>query len=103
MSLEIRHHQQTDELDYGADPEGTPDSGPREGCNVLVTSGIHRGRFPIGGLTVGDARGVLQRLVNVDEGAVAVINGRAVDDDEVIGPEVTHVAFVKPSAIKGRS
>ena len=64
MSLQLRHLQAPPEFDpdigFGDSPEeGT--SPPMESSNVLVTSGIHHGRFPIGGLTVRQAREVLQR------------------------------------------
>jgi hypothetical protein len=103
MSLRFRHTLVA--------PELTPEMGPSDGPdddqpvvdtgNVLVTSGIHRGRFPIGGMPVGQARDVLRRLITIEDEAVAVINGRVVDDDEVIAQNITHIAFVKPSAIKG--
>jgi hypothetical protein len=69
--------------------------------NVLVTHGIHRGRFPIGGMAIRDARRVLQRLINIDPAAVPVINGAPVDENTVIAENISMLAFVKPSAIKG--
>jgi hypothetical protein len=104
MSLELRRHHEPEELAYSVDLGGTrnPEDRSCDPRNVLVTSGIHRGRFPIGGLRVQQARDVLRRLVTIDDGAVAVINGRAVEEDELIGPDVTQISFVKPSSIKGR-
>ena len=68
---------------------------------VRVQHGIHGGQFPVAGLRVRDARQTLARLLNIDPQAVAVINGRVVAEDEVIGDEVTLLSFVKPSAVKG--
>jgi hypothetical protein len=75
----------------------------RDTHNVVCTSGIHRGTFPVGGMSVGRARLVLRQLITIEDEAVAVINGRIVENEEeqIIGEEVTHVAFVKPSAVKG--
>ena len=104
MSLELRRPQAPPELEPEVGFDAFPEEGqpqPTDSSNVLVTSGIHRGRFPIGGLTVRRAREVLQRLITIDEEAVAVVNGRAVEEGEIISENVTHVAFVKPSSIKG--
>src|SRR5215210_923760 len=68
---------------------------------VMVHHGIHRGRFPVAGLSVGEARAALSRLLNLDPASVAVINGRVVGEDETIGADVALVSFVKPSAVKG--
>ncbi len=72
-----------------------------DGSNVLVSYGIHRGRFPVGGMTISAAREVLQRLINIDESAVAVINGVPVDESETISQDVSMLSFVKPSSLKG--
>jgi hypothetical protein len=84
---------------------GTPDDGghrpPDYSANVTVTYGIHRGRYPIGGMTVRDARRTLQKLLNIDPSAVAVINGSPVEENVQISAGVTMLSFVKPSAMKG--
>lgn len=87
-------------------PEGSPAGGGGEEAgshngNVTVTYGIHKGRYPIGGMTVRDARRVLEKLVNIDPTAVAVINGQPVDETQRISENVTMLAFVKPSSLKG--
>ncbi len=69
--------------------------------NITCSYGIHRGKFPIVGMKVKDARIVLKKLIKVDDKAAAVINGAAVDEDTVITSEVTMLSFVKPSAVKG--
>jgi hypothetical protein len=69
--------------------------------SVMVHHGIHRGRFPVAGMRVADARQALTRLLNIDPAAVAVINGRTVGEDEVIGEDVSLLSFVKASAVKG--
>jgi hypothetical protein len=70
-------------------------------CNVLVTTGIHRGRFPIGGMTIQQARRTLTKLIKIDPQAVPVINGAPVDENTVIGSDVSMLSFVKPSSLKG--
>ena len=69
--------------------------------NVLVVYGTHQGRFPIGHMTIRDARGVLEKLIRIDPAAVAVVNGVPVDENQVIGQDVTMLTFVKPSSIRG--
>jgi hypothetical protein len=69
--------------------------------SVLVSSGIHRGRFPVGGLTVRAARRVLTPLINIEPAAVAVINGQIVDEDTVLAGDLGMLSFVKPSSLKG--
>ncbi|NLX99632.1 MAG: hypothetical protein GXY83_26160 [Rhodopirellula sp.] len=103
MTLNLRRPRPSTEFQPsiqfgGAASDAQPET---ESRNVLVTSGIHSGRFPISGLQIRDARSVLAPLVNIDDNAVAVINGRVVEEDEIIAENVTMVAFVKPSAIKG--
>ena len=70
-------------------------------ANVSVSCGIHGGKYPIGGMRVKDARSVLSKLINIPSDAVPVINGSAIDEDEVISDEVTMLSFVKPSSLKG--
>jgi len=84
----------------GSPGDETPPEGPHR--NVLVTHGIHRGHFPVGGMRVRDARRVLERLIHVDPGAIAVIGGNRVGDEDVIGEDVTLLSFIKPSSLKGQ-
>lgn len=83
---------------------GTPDDTPeprQDSRNVTVTYGIHKGRYPIGGLRIREARQVLNGMIHIDESAIPVINGRPVDPEQRIDENVTMLAFVKPSAMKG--
>jgi hypothetical protein len=82
-------------------PDDEGPQSPERSANVTVTYGIHRGRYPIGGMTVRDARRTLQKLLNIDPTAVAVINGSPVDENQQISSAVTMLSFVKPSAMKG--
>ena len=102
MSLIFRERQRqrrsetvTREPDLGGSP-AAPD--PQ---NILVSSGIHRGRFPVGGMTVREARQVLAPMMNIDPDAMAVINGRPVDEDMVLNGTLGMLSFVKPSSLKG--
>jgi hypothetical protein len=102
--MQLRNHVEPPQLDFTAptptltDGDSPPQSDYR---NVLVSHGIHRGRFPIGGMQVRDARSALQNLINIDPSAVAVINGQPVDEETVIPENVTLLSFVKPSSLKG--
>jgi len=58
-------------------------------------------RLAVAVMHTGDARRALQRLINIDPTAVAVINGAPVDENQQISADVTMLAFVKPSAMKG--
>jgi hypothetical protein len=79
-----------------AEPQPRSDTG-----NVTVTYGIHKGRYPIGGMLVREARTALQKVLSIDESAVAVIAGWPVDEDTRLSDNVTMLSFVKPSAMKG--
>jgi hypothetical protein len=83
------------------DADTVVDPAPVVERSVLVQNGIHSGHFPVAGLRVRDARQTLTQLLNIDPQAVAVINGRIVGEDEVIGTDVSLLSFVKPSAVKG--
>lgn len=83
--------------DSGSD---TPPSGGVE-RSVLCRHGIHKGHFPVAGLTVAEARRTLSHLLNIDPEAVAVINGQIVPEDHVIGNDVSMLQFVKKSSVKG--
>ncbi len=80
--------------------EETEATGCPEG-SVFVRHGIHSGRFPIAGMRLGDARPILNQLLNIDPEAVAVINGQIVDDEFHIGENVELINFVKQSSVKG--
>jgi hypothetical protein len=77
------------------DPTGCPQG------SVFCRHGIHSGWFPIVGMRLGEARPILNQLLNIDPEAVAVINGQIVGDDYVIGEDVELLNFVKKSSIKG--
>lgn len=76
-------------------------SPPTSDSNVLVSYGTHNTSFPIRGLSVRQARESLTRLMNIDETAVAVINGSPVEEDTMINEDVTLLSFVKPASIRG--
>ncbi len=104
MDLQFRHPSselgRIEPLSLG-EPDGGEPQPRADNTNVTVSYGIHHGRYPIGGMTVRDARSALQKLINIDSSAVAVINGAPVDEDQRISADVTMLAFVKPSAMKG--
>jgi hypothetical protein len=80
---------------------GGDESRPRvDSTNVAVSYGVHHGRYPIGGMTVGEARRALARLINIDPTAIAVIGGAPVPEELRI-EGVSTLTFVKPSAMKG--
>ena len=78
-----------------------PESGGCPQGSVFCRHGIHSGWFPIVGMRLGDARPILNQLLNIDPEAVAVINGQIVGDDHIIGQDVELLNFVKKSSIKG--
>ena len=99
-----RKYRQSEPAVQTALPAGVPDdaeSPMTDTRNVLVTHGIHRGRFPVGKMTIREARQVLEKLINIDPDAVPVINGSPVEEEQIIGENVTTLSFVKPSSIKG--
>ena len=44
---------------------------------------------------------MLAPLINIDATAVAVINGRTVDEETTVNGQVGMLSFVKPSSLKG--
>jgi hypothetical protein len=100
LSFRERERHRTAEPQANAPQFGTSSSAT-DSRNVLVSSGIHRGRFPIGGMSVRQARRVLAPLINIDATAVAVINGRAVDEETMLDGQIGMLSFVKPSSLKG--
>jgi hypothetical protein len=102
MKMKKRHEAAVPKINptggSGGDAQNQP---PTDTRNVMVSHGIHAGRFPIGGMTVAAARRVLTGLINIDPEAIAVIGGRPVEETTVINDDVSLLAFVKPSALKG--
>jgi hypothetical protein len=102
MNLKMKKRFEEQKLSYPEQGSGEePVTGCNSAANVNVSCGIHEGRYPIGGMRIRDARSVLAKLMNVPDDAVAVINGSAVDEDEIINDEVSMLSFVKPSSLKG--
>ena len=104
MSLQLRQRppQLQPQLVAGGPPADEPEVAVTAG-HVRVNYAVHTGSYPIGGMRLRDARQVLARIMNIDESAVAVVNGAVVDEDEVIGDDVRVLHFVKPSSVKGAS
>lgn len=104
MDLQLRRFsnelEQVEPVSFGESGDGAPQP-PADNTNVTVSYGIHQGRYPIGGMTIRDARQALQRLINIDPSAVAVIAGAPVDENLQIPAGVSMLSFVKPSAMKG--
>jgi hypothetical protein len=104
--MELQHKRQVNESPriestYSGEADADEFGSPLDNTNVAVSYGIHHGRYPIGGMRVRDARQALQKLINIDPTAVEVVNGAPVDDNQLISADVTMLAFVKPSAVKG--
>ncbi len=68
---------------------------------VFCRHGIHAGWFSIRGMRVGEARLILEPLLNIDPKAFAVVNGQVVEDDFVITGDVELLNFVKKSSTMG--
>ncbi len=104
MPLQFKHHSSENQLIepvYPSIPDKNEPEHQIDSTSVSVSYGIHHGRYPIGGMSVGDARRTLQRLINIDPDALAIINGSPVDEEHQITEDVSMLAFVKPSAMKG--
>ena len=76
---------------------------PRETESVLVSYGIHSGKHPVVGKTVAQAREDLRHEMNIDPGAIAIINGYKVEDESsrVISSVDELLAFVKETSVRG--
>ena len=68
---------------------------------VLCQHGVLNADAPVAGMTVGEAREMLNSVLRIDPDAVAVINGEVVPDDHVIGEDVSMLNFTKQSYVKG--
>jgi hypothetical protein len=105
VELEFRTNSSTvhpiEPVTVGGGADDGDSQPPIDDTNVTVSYGIHQGRYPVGGMTVSEARQALARLINIDPSAVAVINGAPVDENLRIAGNVTMLSFVKPSAMKG--
>jgi hypothetical protein len=101
MKLKKRVDEHTKTAPADQDAGDANVTGCSSSANVAVSCGIHGGRYPVGGMRIRDARQVLSKLINIPADAVPVINGNAVDEDEIINDEVTMLSFVKPSSLKG--
>ena len=69
-------------------------------CNVLVMSGSSSKEFPVANLKVGDIRQLLKGVINIADGAVALVNGKNVSEDYVAKVN-DRVEFVKRAGMKG--
>jgi hypothetical protein len=104
--MELEYAPQKNDLRLDEPPplgDAGDNGSPRrvDSTNVSVTYGVHHGRYPIGGMTVGEARQRLGPMLNIDPTAIAVVAGTPVPDDMQIGDHVSSLAFVKPAAMKG--
>ncbi len=68
--------------------------------SVEVVHGVYAHRFPLGGMTVGQARTELADRMNLDPDSIAVVDGNEVGDDTVLG-EGQVLNFVKHAGEKG--
>ena len=94
-------HNDLEQLTQEGPADGGPSAAADDHRNVTVSHGIHRGRFPVGGMSVAAARRILGPLINIDDEAVAVVNGTPVEEDTIISEQITMLSFVKPSSIRG--
>jgi hypothetical protein len=102
--MQVRLHKPQNELRQTTLPgedAANNTSATADHRNVVVSHGIHRGRFPVGGMSVAAARRILGPLINIDNEAVAVINGAPVEEETIIDEHITMLSFVKPSSIRG--
>lgn len=79
-----------------------PDEKPgnRNTTTIRVSSGAAAGDFSVAGRTIGEVRGLLAEVLNIDQMSNGIVNGKNVDDDYVI-QENDNVEFMKPAGKKG--
>jgi hypothetical protein len=78
-----------------ADPAGSAAAG-----SVSVACGVYAHRFPLAGLTVRDARALLEDRMNIDPDATAIVDGDDADEDCVLAEGQT-LTFMKDAGEKG--
>lgn len=69
--------------------------------SVFCTHGVHSGSYPVGGMTVSEAREFLSGILNIPKDAVCAIGGEVVGEKTVIGENVDMMAFIKQASVKG--
>ena len=60
------------------------DSGRRAGGNVTVMHGPYAERLPVGSRTIAEIRSDFATRLDLDENAVAILDGHEVDDQTVV-------------------
>jgi len=95
--------KQKEQKNQTTETHGVPDKPEEKDNTVLVSHGIHKGKFNLRGMTVTEARGMLKVIMNVSPKAVAVIGGEIVEheDETRIGDDVNLLSFVNKSSVKG--
>jgi uncharacterized protein (UPF0254 family) len=69
-------------------------------CNVTVMSGSSSKEFPVANMKIGDIRQLLKGVINIADGAVALVNGTDVSEDHLAKVN-DRVEFVKRAGMKG--
>ena len=89
------------DTDEPQDGSRGPQESDRQG--LVVHHGIHSGNYRVAGLTVGQARRMFGRPMNISPDAVAVIAGEIVEDEDArVLQDTDHMlSFVQRSSIKG--
>ena len=64
--------------------------------SVPCRYGIISISLPIAGMRFGDIKPTLKSLFKLAEGTVAIVNGRELSDDDIIGDGVECLNFIKP-------
>jgi len=70
--------------------------------NVDVIHGVYAHSLPLAGMTVRQARAEVEQRMNIDPDAMAVVDGREVDEDTVLAQGQV-LNFVKHAGEKGRT
>lgn len=76
------------------------DDGPGPGMVTVSSNSLYHENLPAANMTVGEIRARFRDRLDIDPGSDGEINGRTVDDDEVVRAGQL-LAFVRQSGEKG--
>lgn len=81
-------------------PGGGGDNGEPLDFTVNALCGASSGSFQLAGQTVGGARKFLEPILNIEPGAIALVNGKEADEGRVLNRH-DQLEFVKRAGEKG--
>ena len=96
----LRQRVRPDDFSGGAPADDFGATATMPTGNVDVIHGVYAHSLPLAGMTVRQARAEVEQRMNIDPDAMAVVDGREVDEDTVLAQGQV-LNFVKHAGEKG--